>query len=186
MIADMLATWEVAPSSLGIEITESAVMFDAGQTVDVLSRLRAMGIQIAIDDFGAGHAALGYLRYLPIHLLKIDKSFVHDMLANENDSAIVHSTIDLAHSLGLRVVAEGIEDRETWERLGALGCDLAQGFYLCRPLPPAELAHWLRASADGDAQAAEPTRVVEPAVNGDGAHVVNGRKKRRHGSRTAV
>jgi EAL domain-containing protein (putative c-di-GMP-specific phosphodiesterase class I) len=101
-----------------------------------LGRLSAMGIQLSIDDYGTGHASLAYLRHLPVNVLKIDRSFVTDLATDAGDRAIVRSTIDLAHNLGLRVVAEGVEDEEALVGLTRLGCDHAQGFHLCRPMPP--------------------------------------------------
>jgi diguanylate cyclase len=113
-----------------------------------------MGVRFSIDDFGTGYSSLGYLRRLPVDELKIDKSFVLEMTTDESDALIVRSTIDLAHNLGLRVVAEGVESAEAWMRLAALGCDLAQGFHLSRPLPASGLLALLEAERD------EPLRLV--------------------------
>jgi EAL domain-containing protein (putative c-di-GMP-specific phosphodiesterase class I) len=104
-----------------------------------------MGVGISIDDFGTGYSSLAYLKRLPVDELKIDKSFVSHMAVDDNDATIVRSTIGLAHDLGLRVVAEGIEDQATWDLLIELGCDVAQGYYINRPLPSSELGQWLRA-----------------------------------------
>ncbi|HEY7061869.1 MAG TPA: EAL domain-containing protein [Chloroflexota bacterium] len=138
-IADLLATWGVTPSWLTVELTESAVMADPGRAMEILSKLRHMGVRIAIDDFGTGYSSLGYLKRLPVQQIKIDKSFVMDMAADDNDLAIVRSTIDLGHNLGLTVVAEGVENETTWELLTRLGCDGAQGYYFSRPLPESDL-----------------------------------------------
>jgi EAL domain-containing protein (putative c-di-GMP-specific phosphodiesterase class I) len=135
--------WGLPPSSLTIEITESSLMADAARAMEVLNRVRAMGVSVSIDDFGTGYSSLAYLKRLPVHELKIDKSFVAHMANDENDAAIVRSTIGLAHELGLGVVAEGVEDRDTWELLSDVGCDVAQGYFISRPLPPLVLGEWL-------------------------------------------
>jgi EAL domain-containing protein (putative c-di-GMP-specific phosphodiesterase class I) len=121
-------------------------MADAARAMEVLGRLRDMGVGISIDDFGTGYSSLAYLKRLPVNELKIDKSFVAHMAQDENDAAIVRSTVGLAHDLGLSVVAEGIEDSETWEALAALGCDVAQGYFMSRPLPAVALGDWLATS----------------------------------------
>ena len=112
-----------------------------------------LGVRIAIDDFGTGYSSLGYLKHLPAHEIKIDRSFVADMVAEERDHAIVRSTIDLGHNLGLAAVAEGVEDQATLDLLGGLGCDLAQGFFLSRPLPAESVAAWCRARERNDPDA---------------------------------
>jgi EAL domain-containing protein (putative c-di-GMP-specific phosphodiesterase class I) len=104
----------------------------------VLTELRGLGVQLALDDFGTGWSSLTHLQRMPVHEIKIDRSFVAAMATEANSAAIVSSTVDLAHALGLRVVAEGIEDEATWRRLRAVGCDAAQGYHLSRPLPAAE------------------------------------------------
>jgi diguanylate cyclase (GGDEF)-like protein len=146
MIGALLKQWGVPPVRLIVEITESSLMADAARAMEVLTRLRSMGVGISIDDFGTGYSSLAYLKRLPVDELKIDKSFVQHMAADDNDAAIVRSTIGLAHDLGLRVVAEGIEDEATWALLAELGCDVAQGYFVSRPLPAAELGGWLQAS----------------------------------------
>ena len=140
-----MAELGVPPRALTVEITESSVMADPSRTIGVLSRLSALGVSIAIDDFGTGYSSLSYLKRLPVDEIKIDRSFVAGMMVDDNDAVIVRSTIELARSLGLRVVAEGVEDHATWSRLAELGCDLAQGFYLSPPVAAAELAALLRA-----------------------------------------
>ena len=104
-----------------------------------------MGIKISVDDFGTGFSSLGYLKRLPVSELKIDKSFVTDMTRDENDAVIVRSTIDLAHNLGLTVVAEGVEDQDTWDLLQILGCDIAQGYMLSKPICATDFWMWLKA-----------------------------------------
>jgi diguanylate cyclase (GGDEF)-like protein len=143
MIRHLLARWGIPPARLVIEITESSLMADAARAMEVLSRLREMGVGISIDDFGTGYSSLAYLKRLPVDELKIDKSFVANMARDENDAAIVRSTVGLAHDLGLTVVAEGIEDRATWDLLAALGCDVGQGYFVSRPMPAAALGVWL-------------------------------------------
>ena len=118
-------------------------MADPMRARGVVSRLRDMGVKVAIDDFGTGYSSLGYLKRLPVNDLKIDKSFVINMMEDSGDAVIVQSTIELAHNLGLTVIAEGVESDETWRRLRALGCDVAQGWLIGRPLPAADFANWL-------------------------------------------
>ena len=143
IVAELLAAWQVPAERLWLEITESAVMANPARAMQVLERLRALGVRIAIDDFGTGYSSLGHLKRLPVDELKVDKSFVMDMAADSSDAAIVRSTIDLAHNLGLEVVAEGVEDRTTMDLLTSLHCDGAQGYYLSRPLPAEDLTRWL-------------------------------------------
>jgi diguanylate cyclase (GGDEF)-like protein len=138
-IAARLADFGLPADCLELEVTESAAMQDPGQALDVLQRLRGLGVTLSVDDYGTGHASLSYLSRLPVSTLKIDRSFVSTMELDGTDQVIVRSTIELAHALGLRVVAEGVETRATWERLVALGCDEAQGFWLGRPGPAEEV-----------------------------------------------
>jgi EAL domain-containing protein (putative c-di-GMP-specific phosphodiesterase class I) len=111
--------------------------------MQILSRLDEMGVRLSIDDFGTGYSSLAYLKRLPVDELKIDKSFILGMDESENDEVIVRSTIDLGRNLGLRVVAEGVESRQAWSRLAQLGCNVAQGYYLSRPVPAEQLTQWL-------------------------------------------
>jgi len=145
VVERLLDTWGGRPDWLVLEITESSLMADPGRALQVLARLCAMGLRISIDDFGTGYSSLAYLRQLPVHELKIDRSFVRQM--SEGDAVIVRSTISLGHDLGLTVVAEGVEDVATWERLGEFACDLIQGYLVSRPLPAAELDQWMKSSA---------------------------------------
>jgi len=133
----------VDPSALVLEITETQMMADPTRTIRMLERLAALGIEISVDDFGTGYSSLSYLQRLPVHEIKVDKSFVLGMTADDANTKIVRSIVDLGHNLGLRVVAEGVEDRITWDALAALGCDIAQGYYLSRPLPGPQLTSWL-------------------------------------------
>jgi diguanylate cyclase (GGDEF)-like protein len=150
-VGELLTRWEVPPSLLELEITESTILADPIRAMHILSRLSGMGVRLAIDDFGTGYSSLSYLKRLPVDALKIDKSFIQGMEENENDAVIVKSTIDLGRNLGLRVVAEGVETAEAWRQLVVLGCDVAQGYYLSRPVPAAELVAWVRASREGRA-----------------------------------
>jgi predicted signal transduction protein with EAL and GGDEF domain len=143
-VATLLRLCPAPVGHLQVEIAESGAMADATRTLDVLGRLRRLGVRVAIDDFGTGYSSLGYLKRLPVDALKIDRSLVRDLAADENSAAIVRAAIDLGHNLGLVVVAEGIEDEPSWRQVVALGCDVGQGYYLCRPLPAAELAAWAK------------------------------------------
>jgi predicted signal transduction protein with EAL and GGDEF domain len=147
-VADLLTTTGVRPSALKAEVTESALMTDPQRALDSLVRLRAIGVQVAIDDFGTGHASLSYLKQMPVEEIKLDRSFVRDMRNDKNDFTIVRSTIELAHDLGLRVIAEGVEDQATLDLLANLGCDLAQGYHMSRPLAEADLRRWLADAND--------------------------------------
>ncbi len=120
---------------LQLEITETELIDDNPRAVEVLARLRALGISVAVDDFGVGNASLSYLKHLPVSHLKIDRGFVTAMTSNSDDAAIVRSTIEMAHQLGLTVTAEGATDLTTLTTLREMGCDLAQGFYISEPVP---------------------------------------------------
>ncbi|MCU1484137.1 MAG: putative Diguanylate cyclase/phosphodiesterase [Actinomycetia bacterium] len=135
-------------SSLTFEITETAIMNDPVRTVAVLGRLRSMGVRLAIDDFGTGYSSFSHLRRLPVDEIKIDKSFVQHLATDQSDLVIVRSIVDLGRNLGLRVVAEGVEDEAAWRELANLGCDVIQGYILTRPLAPAQLDAWLLAHGD--------------------------------------
>lgn len=145
-IAGLLQTWHVPPDLLKVEVTESAVMTDPARVLETLVGIRDMGVEVSIDDFGTGQSSLSYLKRLPVAEIKLDRSFVRDMHLNENDFAIVRSTVELAHQLGLSVVAEGVEDRATWDLLADLDCDDAQGYFMSPPLPALELESWLDTS----------------------------------------
>jgi EAL domain-containing protein (putative c-di-GMP-specific phosphodiesterase class I) len=149
MLDEQLQASQADPSMIEFEITESAVMTDPAHTVEALNRIADAGFRLAIDDFGTGYSSFAYLKKLPVHTLKIDKSFVFGMAQDDNDTAIVRTSIELAHSLNLKVVAEGVEDDATLERLQVLGCDAVQGHYISRPLPAGELLVWLRQSSWG-------------------------------------
>jgi diguanylate cyclase (GGDEF)-like protein len=143
IIGGLLARYAIEPPRLNLEITESSIMADPTRALQVLQDLRALGVHIAIDDFGTGYSSMAYLKGLAVDALKIDKSFVQKLASDASDRVIVRSTVDLGHNLGLRVVAEGVEDTVSYEQLARLGCDLAQGFYLGRPMPADDLLRWL-------------------------------------------
>jgi len=138
-----LERYQVPAQCLQVEITESSLMMDPERALKILAELTEMGLEIAIDDFGTGYSSLAYLKRMPVSALKIDRSFVFHMLNNEQDQIIVASTIHLAHNLGLHVVAEGVENPEVLERLREMGCDLAQGYHISRPVPVEKVIPWL-------------------------------------------
>ncbi len=142
-VAGLLQRWDVEPELLEFEITESAMFADPVRTKLILEQLSGMGIRLSIDDFGTGYSSLAYLKRLPVREIKVDRSFVMNMETNEDDATIVRSTIDLGRNLGLDVVAEGVESEQVWERLKALGCTAAQGYYLSRAVPAPQLRTWL-------------------------------------------
>ena len=148
-VAQMLDDFTVPSSQIELEITETAIMAEPVRAVACLKKLNALGLHIAIDDFGTGYSSMAYLKDLLVAKIKIDKSFVTDMGTKHNDAVIVRSTIELGHNLGLKVVAEGVEDELVWDRLKGLGCDSAQGYYMSRPLPAEQLRDWLRKSEWG-------------------------------------
>jgi diguanylate cyclase (GGDEF)-like protein len=139
----MLGKYRLDPSVLELELTETSVLADPPRAKEILQRLRDTGVSLAVDDFGTGYASLSYLSELPVDEIKIDRSFVMAMDREEQHARIVRSTIDLGRNLCLSVVAEGVESAEVWNRLAELGCDSAQGYFLARPLPAAELTTWL-------------------------------------------
>lgn len=145
-IAHQLKILNVPPSALELEITEDAIMIDPQRALDILSRLDAMRIKLSIDDFGTGYSSLGYLKRLPVDEVKIDRSFVKEMVGSRSDAAIVRATIDLAHNLGINVVAEGVETAEVLAMLDSLGCDTAQGYYISRPITADEILAWMSCS----------------------------------------
>jgi len=141
-VLDALALRRFPAARLELEVTESAIMADPDRALRILTRLAAEGITLSIDDFGAGYTSLAHLKDLPVHQLKIDRSFVTRMSADRRDALVVRSVIELGHNLGLTTVAEGVEDQETWDQLAELGCDVGQGYHLCRPLPVEQLEAW--------------------------------------------
>jgi EAL domain-containing protein (putative c-di-GMP-specific phosphodiesterase class I) len=146
------------PGALEIEITESTLMADHDQARAALTRLREIGVRSSIDDFGTGYSSLSYLRELPVHALKIDRSFITDLTREPESEAIVRSIIELARNLRLETIAEGVEHERVCDQLVRLGCDYAQGFALARPMPADALAGWLRDHAQADDDPARRAR----------------------------
>lgn len=142
-IEDALSRHNLSPDSLLLEITETGVMLDPDQVIEILEQLAAKGLKLSIDDFGTGHSSLVHLRRLPVHTLKVDKSFVVDMDSDEENASIVRATIDLGHSLGLTVTAEGVETRTVHDLLKGMKCDYYQGYYIGKPMTLTELERWL-------------------------------------------
>jgi EAL domain-containing protein (putative c-di-GMP-specific phosphodiesterase class I) len=152
LASDASAEW------LELEITESAIMDDPDGALKTLTGLNDLGIALFVDDFGTGYSSLGYLQRLPVDAVKIDKSFVKQMLVSTDSTSIVRATITLAHDLGIKVVAEGVENQAMWDYLAELRCDVAQGYFVGKPMPADEFQAWLAKS---------PYR---PDMGGDGGH----------------
>ena len=142
-IRQLLQETQVPPAFLRIELTEGFLMGDSGRSIAVLDALSNIGVGLSIDDFGTGYSSLSYLKRLPIEEIKVDRSFVMQMHVDANDFMIVRATVDLGRNLGLRVVAEGVEDLATFDRLADFGCDEAQGYYISKPLSAVEFTRWL-------------------------------------------
>jgi len=143
-VVQILKEHDLAANRLTLEVTESSIMEDLRRATTVLDLLKDVGVMISMDDFGTGHSSLAQLRNIPLDELKIDKSFITTIASDEHNDAIVRTTVELAHGMGLRVVAEGVEDATTIRRIAALGCEQAQGYFLSKPVPPAQLLAWLR------------------------------------------
>ena len=150
-LVELLEAHHVPPARLTLEITESAIMADAGHAIDVLWRLRRAGVRLSIDDLGVGHSSLAYLKSLPVHEVKIDKSFVLTMTDDPADDAIVCAVVGLAHRLDMTIVAEGVETQRARDRLVEIGCDVAQGYFYSRPMPAADVVGWYAAFEREDA-----------------------------------
>ena len=148
LVQQALAIWNTPPASLVLEITESAMMQHPDRGLEVLRKLRHLGVGVSIDDFGTGYSSLAYLKRLPVTELKIDKSFVTELDRSPDDEKIVRTIISLAHNFGLRVVAEGVENQGTLERLADLGCDLAQGLHIAHAMRADDAAAWLTYPAE--------------------------------------
>ena len=159
LIGDLLTLYALVPDALQLEITESMLMSDPDRSLFTLMRLNQLGVGLSVDDYGTGYSSLANLRRLPIDELKIDRSFVSPMLSDESDLIIVRSTINLGHDLGLKIVAEGVEDEATLHRLAGLGCDFAQGYHFSKPLAPKVFNEWIGLSA-------EAARATLPAQDG--------------------
>jgi diguanylate cyclase (GGDEF)-like protein len=161
-VAGRLAHWGLPPSSLHLEITEGMLMADPVSAEPVLDQLHELGVVLVLDDFGTGYSSLARLKRLPVSKMKIDKSFVIGMETDENDAAIVRSTIELARSLGLHAVAEGVESERAWLMLAEFGCHSAQGYYLSRPVPAEKLELWFTQRAQRFELGREPLRLIGP------------------------
>jgi EAL domain-containing protein (putative c-di-GMP-specific phosphodiesterase class I) len=163
-IEELLDAAGLGPDCLTLELTESAVMSDSQRALETLERVHCLGIRLAIDDFGTGYSSLGHLKRLPVDEIKIDKSFVLDMTGDDNDLAIVRTTIDLGHNLGKRVVAEGVETEAAWAMVAELHCDLAQGYFISSAVPAAQIVDWLRTSPWGPSPAVASPPAAEQAA----------------------
>ena len=146
IIGKLIEEYKLPGSFLEMEVTETAIMNDPARAIENINRLVQLGVQISIDDFGTGYSSMAYLQKLLVAKIKIDRTFVMNIGSGESGEAIVRSTIDLAHNLGMKAVAEGVETENAWVKLKEFGCDLAQGYYMSEPLPPEELVRWLRSS----------------------------------------
>jgi diguanylate cyclase (GGDEF)-like protein/PAS domain S-box-containing protein len=155
LIARLLRDAEAQPSWLLLEITEGVIMAEPERAINTLSQLRKLGVRLAVDDFGTGYSSLAYLHRLPIHEIKIDKSFVAAMAGAANRANIVRASIELGHNLGLESVAEGVEGARTWDLLVALACDLAQGYFISRPMLADEVLPWLSQWENAPAESAD-------------------------------
>jgi diguanylate cyclase (GGDEF)-like protein len=166
VVGQLLERWGVPPRFLTLELTESFLMTDSGRSLGVLADLARTGVMLSIDDFGTGYSSLSYLKRLPIGEIKIDRSFVMNMHENANDAMIVRATVELGRNLGLRVVAEGVETQAAWDQLAEQRCDVAQGYFLCRPVAAQEFARWIalrEPAGDGDpASGPADQAVAEP------------------------
>jgi len=136
---------DLPDNALVLEITESMIMEDPHQASKILLKIDAMKVDVAIDDFGTGHSSLAYLKHLLVDELKIDRSFIMGMHEHQNDEVIVRTVINMAHSMGLRVIGEGVEDRKSWDALAAMGCERIQGYFISKPLPVDQITRWLEA-----------------------------------------
>jgi EAL domain-containing protein (putative c-di-GMP-specific phosphodiesterase class I) len=155
VVATILAETGIDPALVYLEITETVLMEDVASTSGALTELKGLGVSLTVDDFGTGYSSLAYLKRFPVDELKIDRDFVSGLLSDQEDQAIVTAIINLAHTLGVVAVAEGVESPDQMRRLRALGCDLGQGYHFGRPLAPDDLTDRLRlADRQGDAQAA--------------------------------
>jgi diguanylate cyclase (GGDEF)-like protein len=164
-IARLLSAYGLPPEALQLEITESMIMSDPERALATVSRLSGLGARLSVDDFGTGYSSLANLRKMPINELKIDRSFVSPMMHNESDLIIVRSTINLGHDLGLNVIAEGVEDNPTLEQLAVLGCDLAQGYHVSKPMPAEAFNAWLTETTPHVADNAKGAKPAKHATN---------------------
>jgi len=150
VLTGLLASYGFPAEFLTLEITETSIMAGADRSLEILERIHEMGVSFSIDDFGTGYSSLAYLKKLPVSEIKIDKSFVLDMLKDESDATIVKTTIQLGHNLGLKVVAEGVEDEKTYSALKDMGCDVLQGYFMSRPVPAKDFMAWAQKKSKGN------------------------------------
>lgn len=146
VVANAVNIWSIKPSSLILEVTEGAMMMNPVKSLEILDEFHKLGFGVSIDDFGTGYSSLAYLKHLPADEIKIDKSFVMNMANDKKDASIVKAAVDLAHTLGLKIVAEGVEDEKTMELLSNMDCDYAQGYYMAKPMPCNDLLKWMKDS----------------------------------------
>lgn len=146
IVANAAGIWAINPASLILEVTEGAMMMNPKKSLDILNEFHQLGFGVSIDDFGTGYSSLAYLKNLPADEIKIDKSFVMNMASDEKDASIVKAAVDLAHTLDLKIVAEGVEDQKTLDILSEMGCDFAQGYYMAKPMPSEDLITWIQDS----------------------------------------
>jgi len=159
-LRELIERNRINPTRLILEITENSVMTDSHGVRMVIEQLHEMGVSLAIDDFGTGYSSLSYLKQIPADEIKIDKSFVRDMSRDDNDAVIVRTTIELAHNMGRRVIAEGVEDQDAYDLLEILRCDLAQGYHICKPISELDLRRWL---AEDPLDCLRASRTYSPA-----------------------
>jgi EAL domain-containing protein (putative c-di-GMP-specific phosphodiesterase class I) len=186
-IAEQLRAHAVPPQLVCLEVTEGVLMDDPEYALSALHALRELGVRLAIDDFGTGFSSLAYMKRMPVQELKLDAAFIKGMASSAKDEAIVRSTIQLAHSLGLQTVAEGVEDAATLRRLRDMGCDQAQGYFVARPMRRAALESWVRQRDAATATAARvPAADRSEAVAGAGDTVdADAHGDRSHGDNSA-
>ncbi|MFM7507785.1 MAG: EAL domain-containing protein, partial [Rubrivivax sp.] len=162
-VGDALAQYALPPEALELEITESVSVADTEHCIRVMKALRGMGLRLSIDDFGTGYSSLTYLKSFPLDNLKVDQSFVRPMLSHPDNEAITRTVVTLGHTLGLKVIAEGVETEAHLHKLRELRCNIVQGYHFAPPLPPAELRAWALAHAGAQARACtDPARAVGP------------------------
>ncbi len=146
IVNNAVSIWAIDPASLILEVTEGAMMMNPKKSMEILNEFHALGYGVSIDDFGTGYSSLAYLKNLPADEIKIDKSFVMNMASDKKDESIVKAAVDLAHTLDLKIVAEGVEDEKILDILSGMGCDYAQGYYLAKPMPSDEFIVWMKDS----------------------------------------
>jgi EAL domain-containing protein (putative c-di-GMP-specific phosphodiesterase class I) len=148
LVAQLLDAWSVPPGRISLEVTESSIVQDVERSAGILKSLKSLGVRLAMDDFGTGYSSLAQLRLFPFDEMKIDQTFVKNMLRSPGDEQIVRAMIDLGHNFGMEVVAEGVEDPLTLRRVKELDCDIAQGYVIARPMPLEELREWCAIQRD--------------------------------------